>query len=170
MKKIIFILSLMFVTNASYGFPFFKPKTKPSPTPVVEEKSKTPIQDAKKIVLELKSQLNDAKAENSKLKNSLANANDNIKKGFDDIVKLNKEIADLKEWGVIQQAEAQKFLEKYNKAVKRYHRLKLIASIIAAAGGVLLGLRFMNFVPPPYSILVPVGGASIFGALIWLFL
>ena len=173
MKKIILFITLMFVANASFAFPFFKPRPKPSPTPVAVEKiekSKAPIQDAKKIVQELKSELGVAKSENAKLKNSLAEANNNVKKGFENIVKLNKDIEALKEWGVVQQAEAQKWLEKYNKAVKRYHRLKWIAAIIAAAGGVLLGLRFMNFVPPPYSVLVPIGGAGIFGALVWILL
>jgi septal ring factor EnvC (AmiA/AmiB activator) len=173
MKKIILFITLMFVANASFAFPFFKPRPKPSPTPVAVEKiekSKAPIEDAKKIVLELKSELSVAKSENAKLKNSLGEANNNVKKGFENIVKLNKDIEALKEWGVVQQAEAQKWLEKYNKAVKRYHRLKWIAAIIAAAGGVLLGLRFMNFVPPPYSVLVPIGGAGIFASLVWIFL
>lgn len=160
----------MFLANASFAFPFFKPRPKPSPTPVVVEKSKAPIQDAKKIVQELKSELNVAKSENNRLKNSLVKANTTVKESFDKIIKLNKDIDALKEWGVIQQAEASKWLEKYNKAIKRYHRLKWIAAIIAAAGGVLLGLRFMNFVPPPYSVLVPIGGAGIFASLIWIFL
>lgn len=170
MKKIILFITLMLIANSSFAFPFFKPRPKPSPTPVVVEKSKAPVQDAKKIIQELKSELNVAKSENAKLKNNLAEANNNVKKGFENINKLNKDIAALKEWGVVQQAEAQKFMEKYNKAVKRYHRLKWIAAIIAAAGGVLLGLRFMNLVPPPYTLLVPVGGAGIFGALVWIFL
>jgi hypothetical protein len=61
-------------------------------------------------------------------------------------------------------------MEKYNNAVKRYHRLKAIAALIAAAVGVLLGLQIMGFVPPPYSLLVPVGGAGLFAALVWFFL
>lgn len=161
----------MLISNVCFGqFLFFKPKAKPSPTPVLVEKDKTSIQDAKKIVQELKLELNVAKSENSKLKNNLNEANINIKNSFVQIEILKKDIATLKEWGVIQQAEAQKWLEKYNKAIKRYHKLKWIAAIIAAAGGVLLGLRFMNFVPPPYSILVPIGGAGVLGALIWIFL
>lgn len=161
------------MVNTSYGqFRLFKPKSQPtpSPTPVAVVKSETPIQDAKKIIQELKSELNVAKIENQKLKENLNSANNNVKKGFEEVAKLNKDIDTLKKWGVVQQAEAQKWLEKYTKAVKRYHKLKWIAAIIAAAGGVLLGLRFMNLVPPPYNLLVPIGGAALFGTLIWIFL
>jgi hypothetical protein len=72
--------------------------------------------------------LNVAKSENNRLKNSLVKANTTVKESFDKIIKLNKDIDALKEWGVIQQAEASKWLEKYNKAIKRYHRLKWICS------------------------------------------
>jgi hypothetical protein len=171
MKRTVTFIIFIILANTSYAqFGFFKPKPKPSPTPVVEEKSDNPIQDAKKIIQELKFELNSVKSENEKLKNNLANANSNVKKGFEDVAKLNKDIDALKQWGVIQQAEAQRWLERYNKAVKRYHKLKWIASIIAAGGGILLGLKFMGFVPPPYNILVPIGGAGLFGALVWIFL
>lgn len=173
MKNIIAITILLVLTSSVHAqiWPF-KKKATPSatPVPVKVEKSNAPIQDAKKIVQELKTELNVAKSENVKLKNSLEKANANVKEGFLQITKLEKDIKTLKEWGVIQQAEAQKWLEKYNNAVKRYHRLKWIAAIIAAAGGVLLGMRFMNLVPPPYNLLVPIGGAGLFGTLIWIFL
>ena len=171
MKKITLLITLLLLTNTGFG-QFWKPRPKPTPTPtpVVVEKAKTPIQDAKDIVKQLKSELDVAKSENGKLKNNLAEANSNVKKGFEEIVKLNKDIDTLKEWGVIQQAEAQKWLEKYNNAIKRYHRLKWIAALIAAAGGVLLGMQFMNLVPPPYNFLIPIGGAGLFGILVWLFL
>lgn len=171
MKKLIPLFIFLALACTSYG-QFWKPKPKatPKPTPVVVEKTKTPIQDAKQIVKELTAELNVAKTENSKLKENLNQANENVKKGFLEITKLNEDIKTLKEWGVIQQAEAQKWLQKYNNAVKRYHRLKLIAAIIAAAGGVLLGLQFMNLAPPPYNLGIPVGGAALFAALVWLFL
>ena len=171
MKKITLLITLLLLTNTGFG-QFWKPRPKPTPTPtpVVVEKTKTPIQDAKDIVKQLKGELDVAKSENGKLKNNLAEANSNVKKGFEEILKLNKDIDTLKEWGVIQQAEAQKWLEKYNNAIKRYHRLKWIAALIAAAGGVLLGMQFMNLVPPPYNFLIPIGGAGLFGILVWLFL
>lgn len=170
MKKLLPLVILLVLTGTSFGqFWKPKPKAKPSPTPVLVEKSKTPVQDAKEIIKELKSELNIAKSENTKLKSNLNMANENIKKGFLEIDKLKKDIDTLKEWGVVQQAEAQKWLEKYNNAIKRYHRLKWIAAIIAAAGGVFLGLQFMGFVPPPYNLLVPVGAAGLFGTLVWIF-
>jgi septal ring factor EnvC (AmiA/AmiB activator) len=171
MKKLIPLLIL--ITLSSTGFSQFwksKPKATPTPTPVAVERSKTPIQDAKQIVKELKTELSVAKSENIKLKENLTKAKSDLNNSFVQIDKLKKDIDTLKEWGVVQQAEAQKWLQKYTDAVKRYHRLKLIAAIIAAAGGVLLGLQFMNMVPPPYNLLVPIGGASLFAILVWLFL
>lgn len=171
MKKIIpFILLLVFINTGYSQFNWFKPKPKESPTPVVVEKSKSPIQDAKQIVKELQSELKVAKNENVKLKNSLSSAKNDLSKSLVQVDKLKKDIDTLKEWGVIQQAEAQKWLEKYNNAVKRYHKLKWIAALVAAAAGVLLGMQFMNLAPPPYNLLVPIGSAGLFGTLIWIFL
>jgi hypothetical protein len=61
-------------------------------------------------------------------------------------------------------------MEKFEKAIKRYHRLKMIAALIAAAAGVFVGLQFMNLVPPPYNFGVPIGGAALFAALVWFLL
>lgn len=173
MKKLLPLIILLILSGTSFG-QFWKPKPKPTPVPkpapVVVEKSKNPIQDAREVVKELQSELKIAKNENTKLKQNLNEANNNVKNGFIQIDKLNKDIDTLKEWGVVQQAEAQKWLEKYTNAIKRYHRLKWIAALIAAAGGVLLGLQIMGFVPPPYNLLVPIGGAGLFGTLVWMFL
>jgi len=154
MKKIIPIVLLLILTSTGHTqFNWFKPKPKAQPTPVVVvEKSKTPVQDARQIVRELQGELRVAKSENVKLKNNLTKANDNLKDSFLQIDKLKKDIEALKEWGVVQQAEAQKWLEKYTNAIKRYHRLKWIAAIIAGAVGVLLGLQIMGFVPPQYNL------------------
>jgi hypothetical protein len=170
MKKLLPLIILLILTGTGYSqFNWFKPKAQPTPVAVVQ-KSKTPVQDAKQIVKELQGELRIAKSENVKLKNNLSKANSNLKDSFLQIDKLKKDIETLKEWGVVQQAEAQKWLEKYTNAIKRYHRLKWIAALIAAAGGVLLGLQIMGFVPPPYNLLVPIGGAGLFGALVWFFL
>lgn len=168
MKKLV-ILLLLILTSSSFG-QFWKPKPKPVPTPQIIEKSTAPIQDAKQIVKELQSELRIAKSENFKLKENLSQANLNLKDGFLQIDKLKKDIETLKEWGVVQQTEAQKWLEKYTNSIKRYHRLKWIAAIIAGAVGILLGLQIMGFVPPPYSLLVPFGGAGLFATLVWVFL
>jgi polyhydroxyalkanoate synthesis regulator phasin len=168
MKKLLLII-LLVLPVTSFG-QFWKPKAKPSPTPVLVEKSKTPVQDARQIVKELQGELKVAKDENTKLKNNLSSAQNELNNSFTQIDKLKKDIDTLKEWGVVQQAEAQKWLEKYTNAIKRYHRLKWIAAIIAGAVGVLLGLQFMSFVPPPYNLLVPIGGAGLFATLVWVFL
>ena len=171
MKKLTLLFILLAFTSTGFTqFPFFKSRPKPSPTPVLVQKSKAPIQDAKSIVKELQAELKVAKNENTKLKNNLNQAKVDLNNSFSKIDKLQKDINTLKEWGVVQQAEAQKWLKKYTDAIKRYHRLKWIAAIIAAAGGVLLGLQIMGFVPPPYNLLVPIGGAGFFGALVWFFL
>jgi hypothetical protein len=171
MKKVIPLLILLTLTSTGFS-QFWKPKPKatPSPTPVMVEKSKTPVQDAKQIVKELKNELTVAKTENVKLKESLSRANTDLNNSFVQMDKLKKDINTLKEWGVVQQAEAQKWLQKYTNSIKRYHRLKWIAAIVAAAAGVLLGMQFMNMVPPPYNFLVPIGGAGLFGTIIWIFL
>lgn len=170
MKKLLPLIILLVLSGTSFG-QFWKPKQKTESRPIttVVEKSKTSIQDAKQIIKELQDQLKIGKDENSKLEKNLTQARLDLDKSFNEIDQLNKDIKTLKEWGIVQQTEAQKWLEKYTNAVKRYHRLKLIAAIIAAAGGVFLGLQFMNFVPPPYNLLVPVGAASLFGTLIWIF-
>jgi hypothetical protein len=167
MKKLLLII-LLVLPLTSFG-QFWKPKAKPTPTPVLVEKSKSPIQDAKQLVKELRSELKMAKDENTKLKNSLTNATKELNTSFTQINTLKKDIETLKEWGIIQQAESQKWLEKYNNSIKRYHRLKWIAAIVAAAAGVLLGLQFMAFAPPPYNLFIPIGGAGLFGTLVWIF-
>jgi hypothetical protein len=173
MKHILPILILLITVSSSMAiqWPWQKKQPVPQPTPVVVvTKSKNPIQDSRLIVKELSVELNNAKAENTRLKTSLVKATDNVKQAEFKVAEVQKAADALKEWGMIQQAEAQKFMEKYNAAVKRYHRLKLIAAFIAAAGGVLLGLQFMNLVPPPYNMGVPVGGAILFAALVWFLL
>jgi len=171
MKKLLPLIILVALSCTSFG-QFWKPKPKasPKPTPVVVEKSNSPIQDAKKIILELNNELKDTKDENSKLQKSLTQARLDIDQSFKEIDVLNKEIKDLKEWGTVQEQKSKQWFEKYSQSVKRYHRLKLIAALIAAAGGVLLGLQIMGFVPPPYNLLVPIGGAGFFASLIWMFL
>jgi septal ring factor EnvC (AmiA/AmiB activator) len=173
MKKLLLVLCLLSFATTSFG-QFWKPKPKPTPVPVrVAEPVQSPmnnLQEARKIIKELNSELVLAKSENAKLKINITNANKTVADAEKNVVAVQKQADLLKEWGIQKQKEAFEWLEKYNNAVKRYHRLKWIAAIIAAAGGVLLGLQFMAFAPPPYNLFIPIGGAGLFGALVWFFL
>jgi acyl-CoA synthetase (NDP forming) len=173
MKKLLLVLCLLSFATTSFG-QFWKPKPKPTPVPVrVAEPVKSPmnnLQEARKIIKDLNFELVSAKSENAKLKTNLANANKTVVEAEKSVATVQKQANSLKEWGVQKQKEAFEWLEKYNNAVKSYHRLKWIAAIIAAAGGVLLGLQFMAFAPPPYNLFIPIGGAGLFGALVWFFL
>jgi hypothetical protein len=172
MKYILPLIAVLFLTSTVQAWPFGKkePKSQPTPVAVAKPTPKPTINEGREIVKGIAAELKAAKEENTKLKASLDKALQQTKNAEAKTVEVQKSADALKEWGVIQQAEAQKFMEKYNSAVKRYHRLKAIAALIAAAVGVLLGLQIMGFVPPPYSLLVPVGGAGLFAALVWFFL
>lgn len=173
MKKLLLILCLFSFATTGFG-QFWKPKPKATPVPVrVAEPVKSPmnnLQEARKIIKELNGELTAAKSENAKLKINLANANKTVMEAEKNVAAVQKQADTLKEWGIQKQKEAFEWLEKYNNAVKRYHRLKWIAAIIAAAGGILLGLQFMAFAPPPYNLFIPIGGAGLFGTLVWIFL
>lgn len=168
MKKLIPFIILLSFCSTGLAWPFGKKEPKPKPTPVAV--AKPTISGGRELVKEIATELKAAKQENQNLKASLQRATDKVIKAESKTLEVQKAADALKEWGIIQQAEAQKFMQKYNDAVKRYHRLKVIAAIIAAAGGVLLGLQFMALVPPPYNLGIPIGGAALFALLVWLFL
>jgi hypothetical protein len=163
---------VLILTTTTQAWPFGKKQPKPQPTPVAVAKPtpKPTISEGRELVKGIAAELKAAKEENTKLKASLDKAVQQTKTAEAKTVEVQKSADALKEWGVIQQAEAQKFMEKYNKAVKRYHRLKIIAAVIAAAVGVLVGLQFMNLAPPPYNLGVPTGGALLFASLVWFLL
>lgn len=172
MKKIlpILILSLLTTTSmAQIAWPWSK-KPLPAPIPVQVEKDPATISNARQIIKELNSELQTAKNQNTVLKDNLERANNKVASAQLETQKVQEAADKLKEWGVVQQAEKFKWMEKYEKAVKRYHRLKMLAAILAAAAGVFLGLQFMSLVPPPYNLAVPVGAAGLFASLVWLFL
>ena len=174
MKKILLIIILLSLTSTGMSWPWNKKERAEIPTAkpvaVKQVQPNNNLQEAKQIIKELNGELISAKNENAKLKNNLINANKKIVEAEQNVAVVQKQADALKEWGIQKQQEAFEWLEKYNNAVKRYHRLKWIAALIAAAGGVLLGLQFMAFVPPPYNLLIPIGGAGLFGTLVWLFL
>lgn len=178
MKKLLpFIILLSFVSTGM-AWPFGKKVPKAKPVPVAVDKTvvkpvtttKPTVAEGRELLKELSAELKTAKQENANLKSSLARATDKVSRAEAKTMEVQKAADTLKEWGIIQQAEAQKFMEKYNNAVKRYHRLKMIAALIAAAAGVFIGLQFMNLVPPPYNLGVPFGAAGLFAALVWFFL
>lgn len=177
MKTIFTILIFLSLTMSGLAWPFGKKKDiKPTPTPALavsptpKSVAKPTIQDSRELVREIAVELKSAKEENQRLKSTLNRATEQVKIAEQRTLDVQKQADALKEWGIIQQQQAHKFMEKYNSAVKRYHRLKLIAALIAAAAGVFVGLQFMNLVPPPYNFGVPVGGAILFSTLVWLLL
>jgi hypothetical protein len=175
MKKILTIL-IIFTLVTSTGMAQIKwpwdKKPKPKPTPVQVEVKKDPatISNARQIIKELNSELQNAKAQNTKLRDNLERANAKIISAQVETQKVQEAADKLKEWGVAQQSEKFKWMEKYESLAKKYKLLKTIAVIIAAAAGVFLGLQFMALVPPPYNLAVPIGGAGLFALLIGIFL
>lgn len=176
MKKILLtIIIATFVTSTGMAWPWGKtpkPTPTPTPTPVAVSTNKEPatIGNARQVIKELNTELLNAKSQNTLLKDNLERANAKAASAEQETLKVQQAADKLKEWGIVQQVEKFKWMEKYEKAVKRYHRLKIIAMIIAGAAGVFLGLQFMNLVPPPYNLGVPVGGAALFALLVGLFL
>jgi hypothetical protein len=180
MKKLATLIILLTISSTGFawpwnGKPLSGPLVKPTPVPaaVVVVPSQNPVNDARALVRELNGELKIAKSENIKLKNNLDQANGDLKNSFILIEQLNKDITSLKEWGVVQQAEAQKWLSSYTNAVKRYHRLKNIAAAVAGLFGMVVGIWLMGFVPPMYSayaLLLPVAGAGAAASALWIFL
>lgn len=169
---ILSILIILFLNHSAYSiWPFTKKEAKPTTVEKIEKpKSKPTLNDGRTLVKEISKELSSAKYENSNLKTSLNKALLKVKDAEARTLEVQKSADALKTWGILQQETAQKFIEKYNNAVKRYHRLKTLAAIIAAGLGVLLGLQFMNLTPPPYNLLIPVGSAGLFALLVWLLL
>ena len=180
MKKLATLIILLTLSSTGFAWPWNgKPlsgplvKLTPAPAAVIIAPSQNPINDARAVVRELNGELKIAKSENTKLKNNLDQANGDLKNSFVLIEQLNKDISTLKEWGVVQQAESQKWLSSYTNAVKRYHRLKNIAACVAGLFGLIVGIWLMGFVPPMYSayaLLLPVAGAGAAASALWIFL
>lgn len=168
MKKILPLTLLLILTTTGFAWPWGTKDPQPKPTPVATPKPT--VSEGRDIIKQIGAELKAAKEENVKLKDSLTKASQRVNDAEAKTVIVQQQADNLKEWGVVQQAEAHKYMEKYNNAVKRYHRLKLIAALIAAAVGVLVGIQFINLAPPPYNLGIPFGGAAFFAALVWFFL
>jgi VIT1/CCC1 family predicted Fe2+/Mn2+ transporter len=177
MKKTLALLILLTISTTSFG-QFWKPKAKPSPTPkpVVVEVVKTntsSLQEAKNVIKELNTELSSAKASNAELKTKLDSANSRVKDAELNTQQVQKNADALKAWGVEQQDQAFQWMDKYTKAIKRYHRLKNIAAFVGALFGAMLGMYCMRLVPPvyaAYALALPVAGAVLGFTGIWLFL
>lgn len=175
MKKI-YTLAIVLMLSTTMGhaginWPWNK-KPQSTPVTVVVEAKKEPItiNSARQLVKELNAELQTAKHQNAALKDNLHRANKKVSSAETEMQIVKVAAEKLKAWGIVQQAEKLQWMQKYEKAVKRYHRLKMMAAMIAAAAGIFIGLQFMNLVPPPYNFAVPVGGALLFSTLVWMFL
>lgn len=171
MKKIIlFLFILCFVCSTSMAWwPWSKKQSvEQIPQPQAEvQKDPATISNARQLIKELNTELQNTKNQNNKLKENLINANKKIESGRLEIEKIQKIADALKEWGVTQQTEKFYWMEKYNKSIARYHQLKAIAATLAAVAGIFLGLRFMVLIPPPYNLALPVGLAGLLASLVW---
>jgi septal ring factor EnvC (AmiA/AmiB activator) len=131
------------------------------------------LQEAKVLIGQLNTELNNAKQSNGNLTIKLNETNSKLKDSENNIATLQKQIKSLTDWGVHQQQESFKWLEKYNNAIKRYHLLKNISAAVGALFGFILGLNLMRFVPPvyaAYAFALPLVGAILAFTGIWLFL
>lgn len=176
MKKLLTIIFVLSMASTGMAWPWDKkPTTKPEVEKPVPAKVETgsSLQQAKQVIKELNAELNSAKSENAKLKNNLANANKKVADAEANVANVQKQANALKEWGIQKQNEAFEWLEKYTKAVKRYHRLKMIAAVVAGLFGAMLGMWAMRFVPPiyaAYAMALPIAGAGLAAGALWIFL
>ncbi len=170
-----FLMVLLFLSiSSTVQGQFWKPKPKPTPTPTIERviAPSNNIKEAQSIIRELSAELQAAKVENNKLKTNLEGANEQI-----DAAKVNTEIVQknadaLKAWGIEKQNEAFTWMEKHSKIIKKYYRLKVVASIIGAIFGFVFGIWLMRFVPPvyaAYAFALPIGTTVIASGWVWIF-
>lgn len=176
MKTLLPIIILLTLTTSGFS-QFWKPKPKatptPKPTPVaVVKPSKPPIQEAKGIIQELNLELKLAREANSELKNKLVAAENKVKAAELNTQQVQKNADALKNWGIEQQNQAFEWMEKYTSTIKRYHRLKNIAAIVAGLFGAMLGMYCMRLVPPvyaAYAFALPIAGAVLAFGGVWMF-
>lgn len=175
MKTILSLLILILLSTSSFG-QFWKPKPKatPKPTPVAVVSTNAPssIQQAKAVIKELNDELKSAKASNADLKTKLDAANAKVKEAEINTQQVQKNADALKNWGIEQQNQAFEWMEKHTATLKRYHKLKNIAAIVAGLFGAMLGMYCMRLVPPvyaAYAFTLPIAGAILAFGGVWLF-
>ena len=172
-----FLTIIIFLSLVSSGYSqFWKSKLKPVSAPVVEVVSKpkptNSINEAKEIIKEINKELKIAKEENFKLKTNLENANKKVLEANKNTDIVQKNANTLKDWGIEQQNQAFEWMNKYTSTLKRYHRLKNIAAIVAGLFGAMLGMYCMRLVPSiyaAYALALPIAGAVLAFAGVWLF-
>lgn len=175
MKTLLPLLILITLSTSSFGqFWKSKPKPTPKPTPVavVSTNSPSTIQQAKNVIKELNDELKAAKATNAELKANLDAANVKVKDAELNTQQVQKNADALKNWGIEQQNQAFQWMEKYTSTIKRYHKLKNIAAIVAGLFGAMLGMYCMRLVPPvyaAYAFALPIAGAILAFGGVWLF-
>lgn len=176
MKKLLTIVFILSIVSSGMAWPWDKKpevKLEAEKPKVVKVESGSSLQQAKQVIRELNSELQSAKSENAKLKTNLANADKKVADAEANLSTVQKQADLLKEWGIQKQNEAFQWLEKYTKAVKRYHRLKMIAAVVAGLFGAMLGMWTMRFVPPiyaAYAMALPIAGAGLAAGALWIFL
>lgn len=176
MKTILPLIILLTLTTSGFSqFRLFKPRevkeTKPVPVKVETVKVNA-LQEAKNVIKELNSELISAKEQNSILKKNIEVANKKVSEATLKTQEVQKNADALKAWGIQKEKEAFEWLEKYNSTIKRYHKLKNIAAIVAGAFGAMLGMWCMRLVPPvyaAYAFALPIGGAILAFGAVWMF-
>ena len=168
---------IIFLSLASSGYSqFWKSKRKSVSAPVAENVVKSEntnsIKEAREVIKELNTELKVAKEENSKLKLNLENANKKVLEAEKNSAILQKNADALKNWGIEQQNQAFQWMEKHTSTLKRYHKLKNIAAIVAGLFGAMLGMYCMRLVPPvyaAYAFALPIAGAVLAFGAVWMF-
>jgi len=159
-----FLIIMLFLTLNVYA------QTKNTPKPSTFSLA---LQEAKIVIGQLNTELNDAKNSNGNLTISLEETSQKLENSKKETSILQQKIKDITDWGIKQQEDAFKWMEKHDNAIKRYHVLKNIAASVAALFGFILGLNLMRLVPPVYAVYA-YALPFIFGFLsfsgIWLFL
>jgi predicted PurR-regulated permease PerM len=130
------------------------------------------IAQARSIIKELNTELQDAKRENTVLQTRLNNANDRVLEAEKNTNQVQKNADALRDWGIDQQNQAFEWMAKHTKTLQKYHRLKTVASIVGGIFGLMFGIFCMRFVPPvyaAYAFALPIACTVIAAGWVWVF-
>ncbi len=130
------------------------------------------ISQARSIIKELNTELQDAKRENTVLQTRLNNANDRVLEAEKNTNQVQKNADALRDWGIDQQNQAFEWMSKHTKTLQKYHRLKTVASIVGGIFGLMFGIFCMRFVPPvyaAYAFALPIACTVIAAGWVWVF-